>query len=75
MAGTTPPKTPSLIFNATTWANYAIIAITTEANIIAALHTADPSSMPARNRRARSPPGVTPAMPGSMCCVLRPDGP
>jgi hypothetical protein len=33
----------SLIFNATTWANYAINATTTpETNIICALHTADP---------------------------------
>jgi hypothetical protein len=33
----------ALIFNATTWANYAINATTTpETNIICALHTADP---------------------------------
>jgi hypothetical protein len=33
----------SLIFNATTWANYAINATTSpETNIICALHTADP---------------------------------
>jgi len=33
----------ALIFNATTWANYAINATTTpETNIVCALHTADP---------------------------------
>ena len=43
ISDTTEAAILSLVFNATTWTNYAINATTTpETNIICALHTADP---------------------------------
>jgi hypothetical protein len=43
IADVTESAVLALVFNATTWANYAINATTTpETNIICALHTADP---------------------------------
>jgi|SRR5215207_331999 len=43
ISDTTENAILALVFNATTWANYAINATTTpEANIVVALHTADP---------------------------------
>ena len=45
ISGTTETAILQLIFNATTWANYAINATASpETNIVVALHTADPGT-------------------------------
>ena len=45
ISGTTETAILQLIFNATTWANYAINATSSpETNIVVALHTADPGT-------------------------------
>lgn len=50
ISDTTETAVLALIFNATTWANYAINATASpETNIVCALHTADPGDSGAQN--------------------------